>query len=151
MLVISLPAIPAGCPSCEENVDDCLAGADTVQDAIQLQGQLQELFHQGGFVLHKWNSSESAVLQHLPLELKDSIAARRHRVHQDSGHQMEFQPGSISFVNLSPGYLPWITLLSDLHRQNILGWFSPLIKILLQRCWERKTWLGQPYSIGHIM
>ena len=38
------------------NVDDCLCGADTVSDAIELQSQLQEMFEQGGFTLRKWNS-----------------------------------------------------------------------------------------------
>ena len=46
-------------------VDDCLTGADTVQDATQLQGQLQKLFHRGGLLLRKWNSSDPTVLQHL--------------------------------------------------------------------------------------
>ena len=53
-------------------VDDCLTGADTVQDAIELQRQLQELFHKGGFLLCKWNTSEPTVLQHLSPDLKSS-------------------------------------------------------------------------------
>ena len=53
-------------------IDDCLTGADTVQDAIELQRQLQELFHKGGFILHKWNASEPTVLRHLSPHLKDS-------------------------------------------------------------------------------
>ena len=63
-------------------VDDCLTGADTVQDAIELQRQLQELFHKGGFTLHKQNPSEPTVLQHLSPHLKDSqsiqLLARYH-------------------------------------------------------------------------
>ena len=51
-------------------VDDVLTGADTVQEAIDLQAQLQELFSRGGFLLHKWNSRDPSVLQRLPLELK---------------------------------------------------------------------------------
>ena len=53
-------------------VDDCLTGADTVQDVIELQRQLQELFHEGGFILRKWNASEPTGLQHLSPNLKDS-------------------------------------------------------------------------------
>ena len=34
-------------------VDDGLTGADSIQDAIKLQGQLQELFTKGGFLLRK--------------------------------------------------------------------------------------------------
>ena len=53
-------------------VDDGLTGADTVDDAITLQTQLQGLFSKGEFLLRKWNSSEPAVLQHISPELKDS-------------------------------------------------------------------------------
>ena len=52
-------------------VDDGLTGADYVKEAIELQGQLQDLFSRGGFLLRKWNSSEPAVLQHISPELKD--------------------------------------------------------------------------------
>ena len=55
-------------------VDDCLTGADTIQDATQLQDQLQKLFHRGGLLLRKWNSSDPAALQHLTPDLKDSKA-----------------------------------------------------------------------------
>lgn len=65
---------PLAAPTVEKSffVDDCLTGADTVQDAIELQRQLQELFHKGGFILHKWNASEPTVLRHLSPHLKDS-------------------------------------------------------------------------------
>lgn len=43
-------------------VDDGLTGADSVDQAIQLQGQLQESFKKGGFLLRKWNSSDPTVL-----------------------------------------------------------------------------------------
>ena len=51
-------------------MDDGLTGADSEQEAIELQKQLQSLFLQG-FLLRKWNSSESNVLKHLPSNLKD--------------------------------------------------------------------------------
>ena len=52
-------------------VDDGLTGADSIQDAIELRKQLQELFMKGGFLLRKWNSSEPAVLDHIPADLKE--------------------------------------------------------------------------------
>ena len=51
-------------------VDDGLMGADSIEEAIELQGQLQDLFSRGGFLLRKWNSSNPSVLHHLPTELK---------------------------------------------------------------------------------
>ena len=53
-------------------VDDGLTGADSIEEAIELQKQLQELFSRGGFLLHKWNSSEAAVLQQIVPELRNS-------------------------------------------------------------------------------
>ena len=50
-------------------VDDCLTGADSVQDAIALQTQLQALLSCGGFLLRKWSSNAASVLHHLSQEL----------------------------------------------------------------------------------
>lgn len=49
-------------------VDDGLIGADSVEEAIELQRQMQELFDHGGFTL---NSSNPKVLAHIPNELKE--------------------------------------------------------------------------------
>lgn len=53
-------------------VDDGLTGADTVDEAVEIHNQLQSLFSEDGFLLHKWNSSEPMVLQHIKPELRDS-------------------------------------------------------------------------------
>ena len=50
------------------DVDDGLAGTDSVEETIELQ----KLFGQGGFLLRKWNCSEQAVLQDIPSDLRDS-------------------------------------------------------------------------------
>ena len=57
-------------------VDDGLSGADSVEEAIKLQQQLQDLFSRAGFLLCKWNSSESTVLQHIPSDLQDAQSMR---------------------------------------------------------------------------
>ena len=38
-------------------VDDCLTGADSVEEGIELCRQLQALFAKADFLLRKWNSS----------------------------------------------------------------------------------------------
>ncbi len=50
-------------------VDDCLTGADSLEEAITLQRQLQELFLKGGFLPRKWTASNPSALSHLPDEL----------------------------------------------------------------------------------
>ena len=52
-------------------VDDGLTGANSIEEAIELQKQLQDLFSKGGFLLRKCNSNQPAVLQHISSELKE--------------------------------------------------------------------------------
>ena len=42
-----------------------------LEEAIQLQKQLQELLSCGKFLLRKWNCSDPAVLDNVPSELRD--------------------------------------------------------------------------------
>ena len=50
-------------------VDDTLSGVNSIRDAIELQGQLQELFDTGGFTLWRWKSSKTEVTKHIPPQL----------------------------------------------------------------------------------
>ena len=54
-------------------VNDCLTGAVTVERAILLYHQLLDLFNHCGFLLQKWNSSDSAVLKSIDTVLQDSL------------------------------------------------------------------------------
>ena len=58
-------------------VDDGLTSANSIEEAVQLRKQLQELFALGGFVLHKWKCSESAVAERIPSHLLDKKPHRR--------------------------------------------------------------------------
>ncbi len=60
-------------------VDDALTGANSREEAVQLQSQLQELFSRGGFILRKWNSNDSSVLDHISSELRD--CQETHSIH----------------------------------------------------------------------
>ncbi len=53
-------------------VDDGLTGANSVEEAIELQKELQTLFSKGGFLLRKWNSSDPTVLHQIEHELRDT-------------------------------------------------------------------------------
>ena len=54
-------------------VDDCLSGADDVENAITLYDQLRKLFQRGRFLLRKWNSSEPAVIQNIDPDVRDTF------------------------------------------------------------------------------
>ena len=55
-------------------VNDYLGGADSRQEAIQLQGEMHSLLLKGGFLLRKWSCSDPCVLESIPTDLRDSQA-----------------------------------------------------------------------------
>ena len=130
-------------------VDDGLTGADSVEEAIQLQKQLQELFSRGGFLLRKWNSSEAVVLQHIAPKLRDSQSlypipdpdeyTKTLGIQWNSGLD-HFQLTVVEFPETED--LTKRLLVSDIAKTfDAIGWFSSSIikiKILLQHIWELK-------------
>ena len=52
-------------------VDDCPAGTDSPQEALELQNQLRNLLLKGGFDLRKWRSSSSEIMKSIPVELHE--------------------------------------------------------------------------------
>ena len=77
-------------------VDYALIGADSVEEAMEHQQQLQNLFDHGGFTLRKYNSSNPMVLQHLSDEFQCSAI---------------YQMPQITWRHLVwSGILSWITL-----------------------------------------
>ena len=130
-------------------VDDCLTGADSLPEAIQLRRELQDLSQRGGFLLRKWNSSDPAVLQDIPAELKD-VNALHSMPSPDTytktlGIEWNTRLDHFRLTVSSPPKpddLTKRTLISDVARTfDVLGWFSPAtikLKILFQRLWELK-------------
>lgn len=131
-------------------VDDGVTGADSIEEAIELQCQLQSLFSLAGFLLRKWNSSEPTVLEHIDPKLHDSQSVR-HISDPEVGYTktlgIEWK-ASLDHFRLTVADLPPLgkvtkrALVSDIAKTfDVLGWFSPTIvtiKILLQRLWEEK-------------
>ena len=138
-------------------VDDGLTGADSEQEAIELQKQLQTLFSQGGFLLRKWNSSESNILKHLPSDLKDCPSDR---MLPQSGEYSKtlgiewntnmdhFRLTIVDSTPLTDNGSTKRALVSDIAKMyDVFGWFSPSTikaKILLQQVWEKKIGWDDP-------
>lgn len=55
-------------------VDDVMTGTPTLEEGIELQGQLINLLSKGGFNLRKWNANSDALLDNLPPELRERKA-----------------------------------------------------------------------------
>ena len=124
-----------------------MTGADDIQTAIKLQRELQELFARGGFQLHKWNSNDPNVLQHLNHDFRDAQDSHQISDVKESTKTLglEWRTDTDQFhltISQSPlqGNLTKWMLVSDIARIfDVLGWFSPAVikvKILLQRLWE---------------
>ena len=117
-------------------VDDGVTGADSVEEAIELQRQLQSLFSLAGFLLRKWNPSEPTVLQHIDPELQDARS-----VHHISDPEAVYSKtlgidwnASLDHFRLTVATIPPLenvtkrALVSDIAKTfNVLGWFSPAI------------------------
>ena len=131
-------------------VDDCIAGADSIQEATSLQQQLQLLLQKGGFTLRKWRSNSPEVLKVIPTHLQEEssvqemLSPRDFRktlgIHWDSSEDNFY----VATATLKPtGGLTERSLVSDIARTfNVLGWFAPstvCMKILMQSLWEART------------
>ena len=130
-------------------VDNGLTGADSIQEAINLQKELQALFGCGGFLLRKWNSNQPAVLQHLPPELRDTNQTQTLPSQEEYTKTLGIEWNTTAdHFRLTISNLPSVdvvtkrVLVSDVAKTfDVLGWFSPAIikvKILMQRLWELK-------------
>ena len=142
--------LAAKCVDTSFYVDDGLTGADSVQEATELQRQLQDLFSRGGFLLRKWNSSDSRAIQHLTVDLKDTKSTQEmpstEEYTKTLGIQWHVPKDCFKLCLPSPTPLETLTkrgLVSDVAKTfDALGWFSPSTikaKILMQQLWELKV------------
>ncbi|CAG7706308.1 unnamed protein product, partial [Allacma fusca] len=53
-------------------MDDCMTGASTLVEALELQKQLMSVLKSANLILRKWSSSESAVLAAVPEEFRET-------------------------------------------------------------------------------
>ena len=131
-------------------VDDCLTGANSTEEAIDLHTQLHILFSKGGFLLRKWNSSDPDVIKRIPTELREIQPIQSlpspDQYTKTLGVEWNAQTDHfrLTIANLPP--LKNVTkrdLVSDVAKTfDVLGWFAPTIikvKILLQRLWEQRV------------
>ena len=126
----------------EFHVDDCLSGADSIEEALDIHQQLLKLFDKGG-----WNSSDPEVVRHIKPEHRDTQS-----IHHIPGpdeytktlgigwnaHLYHFRLTVASMQETDN--MMKRALVSDIAKAfDVLGWFAPSTikaKILLQRVWE---------------
>ncbi len=131
-------------------VDDCLAGANTPEEAIDLYSQLRELLGKGGFDLRKWRSSSKEVLDAIDPSLHEPTPVKTLSDNTTVQHAKALGMAwdstadtlyvSVGIINSHSSTKREV--ISDIARTfDILGWMAPAIvvmKILFQRLWELK-------------
>ena len=117
-------------------VDDCLTGADSVEEGIEIHRQLQGLLSEAKFLLRKWNSSSPAVLEAIPGELRDTQTSLTISDTDDLYTKtlgIEWYSVMDHFRLDVSNHLPTNgltkrTLVSDIAKTyDVLGWFAPAI------------------------
>ena len=109
-------------------IDDGLTDADDIKTVVALQDQLQDLFSHGGFLLRKWNSSDSSVLQAIPPDLRESKEV--HPISDTNDYSVEWNTKTDMFCRsiseLQPSNIVTKRILaSDIAKVfDVLGWFS---------------------------
>ena len=136
-------------------VDDGLTGTNSLEEAIRLRQQLQELFARRGFLLLRWKSTTPDVLRDLPPHLLDESPCQAlpdpDRFSKALGIEWST---NLDCFRLTVAQLPPMevltkhALISDVARTyDVLGWYAPAIitvKILFQRLWEAKLEWDDP-------
>jgi hypothetical protein len=89
-------------------VDDCISDAETLEEALEIQSQLQDLLNSGRFTLRKWCSNSIELLATIPHELQETqhsltdedsdIVRTLGLIWRPSSDQYEFTSGNTSHL-----------------------------------------------------
>lgn len=128
-------------------VDDCLTGADTVEEAVHLSQQLCQLTAKGSMTLRKWRSNSPQVLDHIPDQLRET-EREAPLVTATNGHlkalgiHWDVSTDSLSVATPTLKSSDPATkrqVASDVARTfDVLGLFAPYtlqLKLLIQELW----------------
>ena len=131
-------------------VDDLLAGAESVEKALELYSSLRTVLSKGGFNLCKWRSNSPLVLYSILTDLREKLPAKEVTDSYISTHPkalgLEWNSSLDTMstsLTLPDHYLTTKRgLISDVAKTfDVLGWISPTIlcmKILYQKLWVLK-------------
>ena len=137
-------------------VDDLLAGAPSVEAALQLQSELMEILKLGGFNLCKWRSSSPLVMEKIPVELHEKLlvkeVANTHITAHPKALGLEWNAAtdcmSPSIKRPEANALTKRGIVSNVAKTfDVLGWISPSVlitKLLYQQLWQLSIGWDEP-------
>ena len=131
-------------------VDDLMAGADTIKEAIALYQRLKTILSHANFNLKKWRSSSKEVLESIPADLQERLPTQELvDLHSASypkalGVTWDLRNDTMStHVNMSSDFQSTKRgVIRDIAKLfDVLGWLSPAIlpmKELYRKFWTLK-------------
>lgn len=132
-------------------VDDIVSGADSPEQALQLQQQLIALTSEGGFELRKWASSHPTLLSSIPADHQQPYTFDTNESNPLKILGLQWRPDSDTFsyhVDPIDRLCTKRTVLSDLARvYDPLGFLTPITlfaKHLMQCLWSRGLQWDEP-------
>ena len=135
-------------------VDDVITGADNIQDAIKIRDELVQLTNAGGFILRKWMSNDSRMLQ-FDSELKSTVnlLTSENSEAKALGIKWNHKKDVILYeikneFNLKYTKRNILSCIAKLY--DPIGLLGPIItraKIIMQKLWQCNT--GWDESIPH--
>ncbi|XP_055527937.1 uncharacterized protein LOC129720474 [Wyeomyia smithii] len=133
-------------------VDDCLGGAQSVDEALQLRHELTELLSKGGLTLRKWTSNKLEVLQGLSSEQigkQSSFVFAPHESVKALGIGWEPETDELRFESkISSRKAPERSILSSISQLfDPLGLIAPVVirsKMFMQELWLAHCDWDQP-------
>ena len=128
-------------------VDDLLAGAPSVEEALKLHADLREILGKGGFNLCKWRSSSPSVMRGIHTNLHESLPVKEVTEHQTcnypkalglvwNSHTDCMSPSIKEPESNAPTKRGVVSNVSKTF--DVLGWISPAVlvmKLLYQQLW----------------
>ena len=133
-------------------MDDCLAGADSVDELLNIQRDVTKILSSGGFELRKWLSNKKEILK--KIEINSNLDVSVLNIGQNQ------QNKTLGVVWNSErdtfGYSVNISVPSELSKRSVLsiicqvfdpiGVLGPILtscKLIMQELWKLKTWIIQ--------
>ncbi|XP_053685941.1 uncharacterized protein LOC128735484 [Sabethes cyaneus] len=138
-------------------VDDVLFGADTVEEARELKGQLAAMLEKAGFELHKWCSNSKEVLADIPeARLEQKVLLNKEGRTKTLGLTWQPDEDVFSFEVMSIAFDEGVPtkrkILSDISKLfDPLGLAGPVImtgKLIMQELWKEKLNWDEPLEAG---
>ena len=129
-------------------VDDCLTGAESVEEAIPIVEGMTSLCQRGGMTLRKFRTNSKELREAIPTELLETSDLNISTSPSEHGKTLglhwdtERDVFHVATPCLKPAVVPTKRqILSDIARTyNVMGWCAPAMvkaKIMVQRLWQQ--------------